>query len=216
MAGIDYTGKRGAGGEFQEQSTRWTEEKASAWPTPQAHDAQGGKTAKQIAAMRARTKAGVKNLNEVSELWQTPVEEVAKLSFWATPVANPEAPNTNSNQVNSPPSLGSQAELWMTPAATDHKGSNVPGDSRGQLSEQTEALWENFPSLHLDQPTLQPGEQSLPNTPTSRRRLNPKFVCWLMLMPHGWTSLASMPCASWEIWLFLHRRQLHSLLCGVV
>jgi hypothetical protein len=35
-------------------------------PTPQAHDAVDGKTAEQVAAMRARTGAGVWNLNEVA------------------------------------------------------------------------------------------------------------------------------------------------------
>lgn len=36
-------------------------------PTPQAHDAVKGKTPEQIAAMRARSGAGVRNLNEVAE-----------------------------------------------------------------------------------------------------------------------------------------------------
>ncbi len=41
-----------------------------AWPTPQAHDAQGPKTPEQIAAMRAKGH-GVKNLNEMVT-WPTP------------------------------------------------------------------------------------------------------------------------------------------------
>jgi len=45
---------------------------AETWPTPQAHDAQKGKTACQVAAMKARTQAGVANLNEASEQWPTP------------------------------------------------------------------------------------------------------------------------------------------------
>lgn len=42
------------------------------WATPQAHDAQGGKTPDQIEAMRKRTGAGVKNLNEQVANWPTP------------------------------------------------------------------------------------------------------------------------------------------------
>lgn len=41
------------------------------WATPQAHDAVGGKTPEQIAAMRARGH-GVSNLNEMTENWATP------------------------------------------------------------------------------------------------------------------------------------------------
>lgn len=41
------------------------------WPTPQAHDAQGGKTPEQIEAMRAKGH-GVANLNERVEQWPTP------------------------------------------------------------------------------------------------------------------------------------------------
>lgn len=49
----------------------------SPWPTPQAHDKQGGKTQEQIQAMRLRSNAGVANLNEVCQLapWPTPNAE---------------------------------------------------------------------------------------------------------------------------------------------
>jgi hypothetical protein len=42
------------------------------WPTPQAHDAQGGKTPVQALETRERTGAGVSNLNEEIHLWPTP------------------------------------------------------------------------------------------------------------------------------------------------
>jgi hypothetical protein len=46
-------------------------------PTPIAHDARGGKSAEQVAAMRERSNAGVSNLNEVvvNELFPTPVAD---------------------------------------------------------------------------------------------------------------------------------------------
>src|SRR5690606_25586044 len=40
-------------------------ESSSLLPTPQAHDQRGGKTREQVEAMRRRTGAGVRNLNEV-------------------------------------------------------------------------------------------------------------------------------------------------------
>lgn len=45
---------------------------AAMWPTPQAHDAVGGKTPEQVQAMRQRTGAGVSNLNEVAAQWGSP------------------------------------------------------------------------------------------------------------------------------------------------
>ena len=45
---------------------------AALWPTPQAHDAVGGKTPEQVEAMRLRTGAGVRNLNETAAKWPTP------------------------------------------------------------------------------------------------------------------------------------------------
>ena len=45
---------------------------AEAWPTPQAHDERQGKTPEQVARMKERTSAGVRNLNERAEAWATP------------------------------------------------------------------------------------------------------------------------------------------------
>jgi hypothetical protein len=41
------------------------------------------------------------------------------------------------------------------------------------------------------------GSESLPSAPTSRRRLNPAFVDWLMSLPPGWTDYAPAQTASW-------------------
>ena len=48
------------------------EDVVASWPTPQVHDATGGKTPAQVEAMRAATGAGVRNLNETAENWPTP------------------------------------------------------------------------------------------------------------------------------------------------
>ena len=50
-------------------------QKEETWATPQAHDSQGGKTPEQVAEMRKRTGAGVKNPNEQvndTQSWSTP------------------------------------------------------------------------------------------------------------------------------------------------
>lgn len=57
-------------------------------------------------------------------------------------------------------------------------------------------------------PTMEPLSMSGPSTsgdsssiaaPTSRQRLNPLFVEWLMGWPEGWTSLAPIGSASSEM-----------------
>jgi hypothetical protein len=42
------------------------------WATPQVHDSVGGKTPEQVRSMRARTGAGVHNLNEQAPMWSSP------------------------------------------------------------------------------------------------------------------------------------------------
>ena len=62
--GSQHPDKRRAGGHGP---TLADQVEHSLLPTPQAHDAVKGKTPEQIAAMRARSGAGVWNLNEVAE-----------------------------------------------------------------------------------------------------------------------------------------------------
>jgi hypothetical protein len=52
--------------------------------------------------------------------------------------------------------------------------------------------------FHPDQLTSTHGAKSSPSGQTSRRRLNPAFVEWLMALPHGWTDFAPVAMASWR------------------
>lgn len=105
----------------------------SPWPTPQAHDKQGGKTQEQIQAMRLRSNAGVANLNEVCQLapWPTPNAE----EFGAVDMEKMEARRlacqertgngngfglTLGQAVRLPPDSGTTAE--SSPAATARRG----------------------------------------------------------------------------------------------
>jgi len=101
----------------------------SSWPTQQAHDAQGPKTPAQIASARARG-AGVRNLNETAAYWPTP-DDALKFS----------AGNRKTDD------LAQQAKLWPTTTTTDHKGSSMPGQRRGQLSEAAEMRWPSPTSM---------------------------------------------------------------------
>lgn len=76
-----------------------------------------------------------------------------------------------------------------------------------QLSNQVEH------SFRPDHPTESDGHESSPKGPTSRRRLNTKFVTWLMGLPEGWTSPAPINSADLETWSLRSREHLHSLCC---
>ena len=111
--------------------------------------------------------------------------------------------------------LTDAARDWPTASATDHKGSSQPGQRRGQLTEAVldwltatancvtgagtqgrdggenlQTAVDAFPLGRPDPTTSTGGAVSSPSGPTSRRRLNPRFVAWLMGFPCGWTQ----PC----------------------
>ena len=134
------------------------------WPTPQAHDSVGGKTPEQVEEMRARTGAGVWNLNE---------ESVRVTRNWQTPSANEDAAGTlNGNMQHM---LSHQAQEWAygekqieAPTGAPSSGRPVPRTMRDGLASLLPDDWIS-----------------------SRLRLNPAFVEWLMGWPEGWTSLVT-------------------------
>jgi len=87
--------------------------------------------------------------------------------------------------------LDQQARFFPTPASRDYRTPNAkPGSERGRgtKGEQLPNYVEHHFAQHQDQQT-QDGPPSSPNGRTSRRRLNPRFVEWLMGFPIGWTEL---------------------------
>lgn len=132
------------------------------WPSPQAHDAGGGKTPEQIAAMRERTGAGVSNLNETVEMWQTPHG-----------FANTDASGkTAGGGGEFAKQALSASESWSTPRAAGNSQNpkNLPPPSEGGRSSK--------PGLEDQAKTMQ----------GPKAQLNPAFVAWLMGFPEGWVS----------------------------
>ena len=79
-------------------------------------------------------------------------------------------------------------QAWPTPTARDHKGSLDPNTRdrlSGTLDEKAERLTPGLQALT----TSTPGAASSTSGPTSRPRLNPAFVEWMMGLPSGWTGL---------------------------
>lgn len=85
------------------------------YPTIQAHDAQGPKTPEQIAAMRQKSKAGVRNLNEAVN--------------WPT-VSLCGQHNRKGASQNSGDGLSTAVKQWPTPQHSEYKGQS----QRGQFS----------------------------------------------------------------------------------
>lgn len=101
------------------------------------------------------------------------------------------------------PYLRGQVLQWPTPTATDHKGSASLGQRRGQLDEATEQRYSH------PLPSAPTGQQPSPTTPRGRRRLNPRFVEWLMGWPLGWTAFACSE-TEWSLWCQAMRSSLCS------
>jgi len=89
--------------------------------------------------------------------------------------------------------LRDQTRQWATPTSAmwrSEDGSHSPEHSP-PLSRQV-----------LRMPT--PGAPSSPSGQTSRRRLNPLFVEWLMGWPTGWTACEPLG-TEWSRWWLLSR-----------
>ncbi len=105
---------------------------------------------------------------------------------WQTPNAAAEAPNLGSNIKNGPKSLMAQAVQtvgWATPTSRDGKDGAEPS----LLTPTNSLLGRQAPR------TMRDGlRSSLPvGWASSRLRLNPRFVTWLMGWPTGWAYLTS-------------------------
>lgn len=100
---------------------------SSLLPTPQAHDARGPKTPEQVAAMRARTGAGVRNLNEeVRSLLPTPTARLGDArGAQAKRYVNPERSNDLDDAIK-----------WLG------ESSNLPSDGgSGSSADRHLTLW---------------------------------------------------------------------------
>lgn len=142
-SGNEYTRDRGQPG--AERATLVGQ--AAKWPTPQAHDAVGGKTPEQIAAMRLRTGAGVSNLNEVVSTLPTPdasvMNDAEDPAHWQARVDKIKAKGINGNGAGM--SLTIAAKAWPTPTAQDAEqaggASTIASGRRGPTLNSTIMEW---------------------------------------------------------------------------
>jgi len=123
-------------------------------------------------------------------MWKTPDVPNGGRTMKPEDVAANGATDKGKRQVG----LENQTKIWPTPNACD--GSKV-----SQISHQgaclTRSAEKDFHSFHPAPATTPHGGESSPSAQTSRRRLNPNFVDWLMCLPPGWTDYAPVETESW-------------------
>ena len=130
-------------------------------------------------------------------------EAIRAMRNWQTPNAAAEAPNLGSNIKNGPKPLLAQAEQttrapWQTPSANEDAAGTLNGNMQHMLSHQVQEWAYGEKQVNLPTGAHSSGRpvpttvrdglaSSLPDDWTSSRlRLNPKFVSWLMGWPEDW------------------------------
>ncbi len=192
----------------------WEVPTVSAWPTPTASDWKGsGPT-----MVRADGKMRGDRLDYASEqVWATPTVPNGGRSFAPGSIsATGKKLDGRKGQID----LAYQSKIWATPTVKgNHNRAGISPKAGDGLATQAARLFETNSDTHLPdlgRPTT--GDVSSPPAPTSRLRLNPSFVEWLMGWPEGWTQLslaastpsAQMPCGCSETAFTLWRRLMRS------
>lgn len=234
MAGLDHTGKAGAGGEFAQQATNWTAPAAldrsgqgelnkalvldvKAWSTPRASDGKNG-------GPNHRGSKGDLMLPSMVAQWPTPAHRDGDPRRGATsPDSQAWANKVQRGAVNAAGMLSddlkSSAAHWPTPISSDSRsqlGSAMPDRIAGRTASPTlSQLVTHSLSLPQAQPTPD-GPPSSPSTQNSPRHLNPLFGAWLMGWPSTWVIAephASSALAT-ALWRSRQQRRLSCLLSG--
>ena len=190
------------------------------WATPRTITG-GGESAERKKEL-GREESGGGDLQSQVNIWQTPstdsfrcrggdrknemgLDQQARFAnFAATPSAQ---------QQDATAAPIAKEKDWPTLAARDYRGANSESHldrSSGakHLDQLPNFVCHSFPQA---QPTPTHGDESSPTGPTSRLRLNPNFVDWLMGLPSGWTDYAPVETAWWS---FKVRSHLKFLLKG--
>jgi hypothetical protein len=174
------------------------------WPTARAEDGESC----------GNHPGAVDSLTGAVKMWPTPTEDNANNAggpsrtrgmlnggyvdltvaarLWATPQAHDGHGPKTPEQIQvmrercgaGVRNLNEDVAMWQTPATDSFRSRG--GDRKDEMGLDQQARV--FPSSHRDHRTPD-GPQSSPNVPTLRRRLNPRFVEWLMGFPIGWTEL---------------------------
>lgn len=172
------------------------------WQTPSAADVDGG----------GMTRSGTRNdellLNGQAQTWATPQARLADNR-------SPQAKRYGDPKRHGGHNLDDQvAAIWPTPAERDWRAPNSQDSQDSQDRRNADsARGQQLPNF-VEHSHFSPPDQATPagqSSSPSIRRLNPRFVEWLMGWPIGWTDCGSA-VMEFPLWLQRMRSELSRLL----
>jgi hypothetical protein len=199
--GTPTVGTSPAYGQAQPTRTSRLKDQASNWPTPNASNVNDGKTLESWEARQDRERAKHHNGNGMG----TPLA-IAALQWRSPRAPGPGSGGPSVTRLDQPHpryDLQDQTAGWPTPTAGQH-GKDLAALSRGGTSKGEQLP--NFVEHHFPPTatTAPDGPPSSSTALTSRRRLNPAFVEWLMGWPAGWAVAGTTNCGcsetEWSRW----------------
>ena len=172
------------------------------WSTPRT--VTGGGESSMRKQELGRTESGGGDLQSEVELWQTPAVD----SF-----------RSRGGMRKDEMGLDQQARFaqFPTPAARDYRSESGGAATMNHFNRPSgpslPAMIEH--SFLPAQQTGTPGGKSSEAAPTSRRRLNTKFVEWLQGLPGGWTSPDPISSEALGTWSFQCKERLLYLFSSI-
>ena len=153
------------------------DQEARNWATPNAHD--GRRPGSDATSTQGA------NLKRDAEQWTTP----------QAPDSNGGSPDRvgrfgtehGGRNLADDVTAGGAESASPTPKSRDHRSAEGEAGMRRENPDLNVIACHSF---HQDPATTNSGGASSPNSPGSRRRLNPAFGCLLMGLPPWWTNIA--------------------------
>lgn len=194
--------------ELQSSALPTSENESSLWAAAVAND--DGKTPEAHLAMKKRmgerdgsfaNRTAITSLAVKVQTWPTARREdgescgnhpgaqdslTGATRNWPTPLSGNQKAEDGGNGGGMP--LRSEVEVWQTPATDSFRSRGGDRKDEMGLDQQARFFPTPFCNLPPDRQTLD-GQPSSEPGQTSRRRLNPRFVEWLMGFPIGHTEL---------------------------
>jgi len=163
---------------------------SSSWPTATAQD--DNKSPEAHLAMKWRM--GERDGTHANRTAITSLQVAVKQWTKGRPLGR-QAPRSGIGGPPSSPGGPTSPRLWKTP----HGAGNI--DKTGKMGGGGE-----FHKEVVNWQTPRTGAHGIPGADATHggqpkgMRLNPRFVCWLMNFPLGWTSFESLESTSYERW----------------
>lgn len=174
------------------------------WPTPMGSDQYNPATERERGQLR-----------ESAILWPTASVSMVKGHYSEEAQTRKDGKSrTMARLDNAAVHVGPNSKNWLTPAAREDAA--CPQSQR-MLTHQAKEFPCKDPTGPQDPTNGNNGSKSLENDPTSLRllkRLNPRFVEWLMGHPIGWSSVRKIETKDYNAWVTASSRLLERLLSG--